>query len=59
MMYRRSDDNWAEYYNCPKCELSIRISFGETMHAAPDVEKWTRKQSLPVPKPNDSNTVNL
>lgn len=45
MKHTRSDCGWGEDYDCPACGLNISIQHGETMHAEPDQEKWTRKES--------------
>ncbi len=47
MIHGRSGDGWAESYNCTRCGLVIKITHGETMHAAPDKEEWIRKPRKP------------
>ncbi len=43
LTHSKSRDGWAEFYDCDMgCHLRIEIEHGETMHAAPDREKWTR-----------------
>lgn len=48
MTFKRSSDGWGHDHDCPSYGLNIHTDCGETMHAAPDVEKWTRKVNAPA-----------